>query len=285
MTRIVYLNGDFVPADEAKVSIFDRGLLFADGIYEVVGVLERKLTDFPGHIARLERSLGEIDQPMPLSADEIAAVMHELIERNDFDEGLIYMQVNRGAAERDFTYDNDQMTQTVILFHQEKPLEETTAAKVGATMISVPDIRWKRRDIKSVALLPQVLAKQAAKRAGAAEALMVMDDGTVSEGGSSSFYIIKDGAIVTRPLSNDILPGITRQSLLQVAEREKLEIIERPFTLDEVFAADEAFITAASTMVCPIVEVDGKRIGGGQPGPVTTTLRRLYFENARATAV
>lgn len=285
MTRIVYLNGDYVAAEDAKVSIFDRGLLFADGIYEVVGVLDGKLVDFEGHVVRLERSLGEIDQPMPLSGDEIADAMRELTKRNNLVEGMIYMQVNRGTAERDFTYDNADMSQTVFMFHQEKPLEETKASKVGASMISVPDIRWKRRDIKSVALLPQVLAKQAAKQAGAAEALMVMDDGTVSEGGSSSFYFVKGDVIVTRPLSNDILPGITRQSLMQVAERENMTIEERTYTLDEALAADEAFITAASTMVCPIVEIDGNRIGGGQPGPTTMALRKLYFENARATAI
>ena len=285
MTRIVYLNGDYIPADEAKVSIFDRGLLFADGIYEVCGVLEGKLVDFEGHVQRLERSLGEIDQPMPLTGDEIATAMHTLCERNGLVEGMIYMQVNRGTAERDFTYNNDDLTQTVFMFHQVKPLEETTASKVGASMISVPDIRWKRRDIKSVALLPQVLAKQAAKEAGAAEALMIMDDGTVSEGGSSSFYFIKDDAIVTRPLTSDILPGITRQSLLDLAKRENLRIDERTFTLAEVLEADEAFITAASTMVCPIVQIDEQRIGGGQPGPMTMTLRKIYFENARKTSV
>ncbi|MHC8509111.1 MAG: D-amino-acid transaminase [Rhodospirillales bacterium] len=285
MTRIVYLNGAFVPADEAKVSIFDRGLLFADGIYEVCGVLDGKLTDFDGHVRRMERSLGEIDQPMPLTGDEISGIMRELIQRNNFAEGMIYMQVNRGAAERDFVYDNAQLTQTVFMFHQEKPLEETKAAKIGIAMASVPDLRWKRRDIKSVALLPQVLAKQAAKNAGAAEALMVMDDGTVSEGGSSSFYFIKDETIVTRPLSKDILPGITRRSLLDLAQRENLKIEERTFTLAEALAADEAFITAASTMVCPVVEIDGNRIGGGQPGPMTAKLRKIYFKNARETAV
>jgi len=285
MTRIVYLNGEYVPADEAKVSIFDRGLLFADGIYEVCGVLDGKLVDFEGHVRRLERSLGEIDQPMPLTGEQIAEAMHTLTERNNLVEGMIYMQVNRGTAERDFTYNNDDLTQTVFMFHQVKDLEETKASKVGASMISVPDIRWKRRDIKSVALLPQVLAKQAAKQAGAAEALMVMDDGTVSEGGSSSFYYIKNDTIVTRPLSKDILPGITRQALLDLAERENLAIDERTFTLAEALEADEAFITAASTMVCPIVEIDGLRIGGGQPGPMTIALRKIYFENARKTLV
>lgn len=285
MTRIAYVNGDFIPADEAKVSIFDRGLLFADGIYEVCGILDAKITDFDGHIRRLERSLAEIDQPMPLTAQEIKTAMHELIKRNGFEEGMIYLQVTRGAADRDFTYDNEKLTQTVFMFHQEKKLANTPAVENGAYMISVPDIRWKRRDIKSVALLPQVLAKQAAKQAGAQEALMVMDDGTVSEGGSSTFFFLKGMKLVTRPLSNDILPGITRNTLIELIAQEGLELDERAFTLEEAYEADEAFITAASTMVSPVVKIDDRILSNGKPGPTAPKLHKLYIENARKMAV
>ncbi len=284
MSRSVYLNGDFIPVEEAKVSIFDRGLLFADSVYEVMGVLDGKLVDFDGHVQRLELSLNKLDMPMPLSRDEILGVQHELIRQNGLHEGLVYMQVTRGTAERDFAY-GEGMTQTVFMFHQQKDLEQTTAARVGAKMLSVPDIRWDRRDIKTTGLLAQVLAKQAAKQAGCAEALMVMKDGTVSEGGSSSFYFIKDDVVVTRPISNDILAGITRHALLQLAETTDFRIVERSFSLDEVLAADEAFITAASTMVCPIIEIDERRVGGGQPGPLTKKLREIYFKNARETSV
>jgi len=282
MSRLVYCNGDYCSEEEAKVSIFDRGLLFADGVYEVVGVLEGKLLDFDRHMARLARSLGELSMENPLSRDELLEIHRRLVAENGITEGLVYLQITRGAADRDFVWE-EGMTPTVFLFTQEKPLMEDRETQTGIAMKSVEDLRWARRDIKSVGLLAQVLAKRAAKAAGAKEALMVMD-GVVTEGGATSVFIVKDGKVITRPLSNLILPGVTRGALLELAEETDIEIEERPVTLAETYEADEAFITGASTF-WPVIEIDGKRIGGGQPGPVARRLRELYLKHARATAI
>ena len=282
MSRLVYCNGDYCSEEEAKVSIFDRGLLFADGVYEVVGVLEGKLLDFDRHMARLARSLGELSMENPLSRDELLEIHRRLVAENGVTEGLVYLQITRGAADRDFVWE-EGMTPTVFLFTQEKPLMEDRETQTGIAMKSVEDLRWARRDIKSVGLLAQVLAKHAAKAAGAKEALMVMD-GVVTEGGATSVFIVKDGKVITRPLSNLILPGVTRGALLELAEETDIEIEERPVTLAETYEADEAFITGASTF-WPVIEIDGKRIGGGQPGPVARRLRELYLKHARATAI
>ncbi len=282
MSRLVYCNGEYCSEEEAKVSIFDRGLLFADGVYEVVGVLEGKLLDFERHMARLDRSLGELSMENPLSRDELLEIHRRLVAENGLTEGLVYLQITRGAADRDFVWEQG-MTPTVFLFTQEKPLMEDRETQTGIAMKSVEDLRWARRDIKSVGLLAQVLAKRAAKAAGAKEALMVMD-GVVTEGGATSVFIVKDGKVITRPLSNLILPGVTRGALLELAEETDIEIEERPVTLAETYEADEAFITGASTF-WPVIEIDGKRIGGGQPGPVARRLRELYLKHARATAI
>ncbi len=282
MSRLVYCNGEYCSEEEAKVSIFDRGLLFADGVYEVVGVLEGKLLDFERHMARLDRSLGELSMENPLSRDELLEIHRRLVAENGLTEGLVYLQITRGAADRDFVWEQG-MTPTVFLFTQEKPLMEDRETQTGIAMKSVEDLRWARRDIKSVGLLAQVLAKHAAKAAGAKEALMVMD-GVVTEGGATSVFIVKDGKVITRPLSNMILPGVTRGALLELAEETDIEIEERPVTLAETYEADEAFITGASTF-WPVIEIDGKRIGGGQPGPVARRLRELYLKHARATAI
>ena len=283
MSRIVYCNGSFCPEEEAKVSIFDRGLLFADSVYEVVGVIGGKLLDFHRHMDRLERSLGELSMTNPLSRDEILAIVRRLASENGVVEGLVYLQITRGAADRDFVW-GDELTPTVFLFTQHKTDAETRQARTGIALKSVEDLRWARRDIKTVGLLAQVLAKRAAKAAGAQEALMVMD-GMVTEGGATSAYIVKDGTLITRPLSTDILPGVTRSSLLDLVRENGLALDERPFTLEEAYAADEAFITGASTYVCPVVEIDGRRIGGGQPGPVVRHLQEIYLAHARATAI
>lgn len=283
MKRTVFLNGEFCDPSVAKVSIFDRGLLFADGIYEVVAVLDGKLVDFAGHMGRLKRSLGELDIRPPLNENEILAILRQLVNLNAMAEGLIYMQFTRGEAERDFVYADD-LKPTVFMFTQEKPLSESEAGKTGVKLKSVPDLRWARRDIKSVGLLAQVLAKQAAQRAGAYEALMVQE-GYVTEGGSSSAYIVKNNVVVTRPLSNDILPGITRASLLKLAAEQDVKIDERPFTLQEAYDADEAFITGASTYVCPVVAIDDRPVGDGSVGPVVKRLQRIYIDYARATAI
>jgi len=283
MTRTVYVNGDFIDEADATVSIFDRGFLFADGIYEVVAIMDSKLIDFPGHMSRLRRSLREINIPEPMSEDELLGVIREIVSSNSLDEGLVYMEITRGAADRDFVFSAD-LKPTVVMFSQIKPLVENQASRDGVKLKSVLDLRWARRDIKSVGLLAQVLAKQAAKSAGAYEALMIKD-GHVTEGGSSSAYIIKDGVVVTHPLNNDILPGITRACLLDLVAANEISLDERAFTLEEAYAADEAFITAASTYVCPVVAIDDRPVGSGTVGPIVRRMQQLYLENARATAV
>lgn len=281
--RTVFLNGAYCPENEARVSIFDRGLLFADAVYEVVGVLDGRLVDFASHMSRLDRSLGELDISKPLSTDRILQAFRHLVEMNSMVEGLVYLQITRGCADRDFVFPAD-LVPTVFMFTQEKPVVENRAAIDGIALKSVPDQRWARRDIKTVGLLAQVLAKQAAKAGGADEALMVMDD-LVTEGGATSAYIVRDGVIITRPLSNDILPGVTRASLLALSRERGIAIHERPFSLAEAYDADEVFITGASTYVCPVVQIDGRPIGTGTPGPVVRRLREICLSHARAGAV
>jgi D-alanine transaminase len=283
LSRIVYVNGAYLPEEDAKISIFDRGFIFADGIYEVSAVLDQGLVDNDGHLARLERSLKAIDLPMPCTKAEIVAVQKELILRNRLVEGSIYLQVTRGAADREFSFPQGAKP-SLVMFTQERKIVDDPKAATGIKLLSVPDIRWARRDIKSVALLAQVLAKQAAAAAGCQEAIM-HENGVVTEGGSSTVFIVTEGGrIVTRPNSQSILPGITRQAVLRLAREKALAFEERLFTLDEVFAAQECFTTSATSFVKAVVEVDGKRIGGGQPGPVGRRLRDLYIEAARAEA-
>ena len=284
MERTVYVNGDFCAETEAKVSIFDRGFLFADGVYEVVGVLDGKLLDFPGHMSRLDRSLGEMEIPLPLSHDAILEVHRELVRKNNLRDGMVYMQVTRGCAERDYVYASD-MKPGVFLFTQEKPIGENEVVKRGAKLKSVLDVRWARRDIKSIGLLGQVMAKQEAHASGADEALLVDANGMVNEGGSSNAYIIADGTIVTRPLSRDILAGVTRSSLLALAKERGLSLEERAFSLEEAYAAQECFLTAASLLVCPVVEIDGRKIGDGKAGGMSKQLREIYLTHARASAM
>jgi D-alanine transaminase len=283
MSRIVFLNGSFLPVEDAKVSIMDRGFLFADGIYEGYGVLDGRLVDNDGHLNRLERSLAEVRIDNPYSRAEWTGLMSELIGHNEMREGFLYLQVTRGVAERDFFFPANT-SPTVAMFTQAKAIVEAPIAETGIAVISVPDLRWKRRDIKSLSLLAQVLAKQAAREAGAGEAWMV-EDGYVTEGGSSSAFIItKAGGIVVRPLSPAILPGITRQSVLRFVQETGLTMEERLFTLDEAYEAAEAFLTSASNFVVPVVSIDGRPIADGKPGPKTRRLRELYIETARAAA-
>jgi D-alanine transaminase len=283
LSRIVYVNGAFVPEAEARISVFDRGFIFADGIYEVSAVLDGGLVDNDAHLARLERSLGAIQLAMPCPKEEIVALQKELIRRNRLVEGSIYLQVTRGPADREFAFPPDAKP-SLVMFTQARDILDDPKAVSGIKLLSVPDIRWARRDIKSVALLAQVLAKQAAAAAGCQEAIM-HEEGVVTEGGSSTVFIVTEGGgIVTRPNSHAILPGITRQTVLRLARERSLTIEERLFTLDEVFAAQECFVTSATSFVKPVIEVDGRRIGGGQPGPVVRRLRDLYVEAARADA-
>jgi D-alanine transaminase len=282
---IAYVNGSFVPLAEAKVSVLDRGFLFADGIYEVAAVLDGKLVDNASHLARLQRSVGEIQLPLPETLQRIQEIQKELVARNAIDSGLLYLEVTRGAdAGRDFVFPKG-VTPTLVMFVSAKDIINAASAKTGIGVITVPDIRWERRDIKSVALLAQVLAKQAAAEAGCGEAWMV-EDGVVTEGGSSSAFILtEDDVIVTRNNSNAILPGCTRKAVVALAEERQLKVEERPFSVKEALAAKEAFITSASSFVQPVVTIDGKPVGGGKVGPMATRLREIYIDFARATAV
>lgn len=277
--RIVYVNGHYLPEDEGKISIFDRGFLFADGIYEVTAVVSGKLIDYEPHMERLERSLSEIRMAWPCSKAELRGMHDELIVRNKLDQGWVYMQITRGAADRDFKFPKEAKP-TLVGFTQSKPLLDNPDARTGVKVVTVPDIRWMRRDIKSVMLLAPVLGKQAAYEAGAFEAWMI-EDGHVTEGTSSNAYIVRNGRVITRPLSNHILAGVTRRSLLKLAEDAGVVIEQRRFTLQEAYEADEAFLTSASNFVLPIVEIDGNRIGGGQPGPVARKLRSLFIQIAQ----
>lgn len=280
MSRIVFVNGSYLPLEEAKLPIMDRGFLFADGIYEVSAVVNGKLVDNEAHLARLDRSLKKIDVANPHTTAEWVAIEKELISRNDLKEGSVYMQVTRGVAERDFVFDKN-LKPTVVAFTQPKNLINNPKAQTGGTAISMPDLRWKRRDIKSIGLLGQVLAKQAAAEAGAVEALMI-EDGYVTEGGSSTVFIIVGNRVVTRPLSNAVLPGITREALLKLAQEKDLVVEERLFTVEEAIKADEVFITSATSFVMPIVAIDGKQVGTGKVGPLASRLRTLYIDLASA---
>ena len=284
MTRTVFLNGDYLPADEARISIFDRAVTFADAIYEVAGVLDGKLIDFEHHMQRYFSSLAKLDIESPLDQQQILEVFRQLVQRNQIDEGLVYMQVTRGVAERDFVWPED-IKPNLFMFTQPKASVENEAAKTGIILASTPDIRWARRDIKSVNLMAQVLAKKAAHEAGAYEALMIDTDGYVTECGSSSFFIVKDDLILTRPLNNDILPGVTRRAVVALCNTHGLRLVETRFTLDEAKKADEALISGASTYILPVVKIDDQAIGNGSPGELSLRLREIYIDYARASLV
>lgn len=287
MRRTVYLNGAYVPEEDAKISIFDRGFLMADGVYEVTSVIDGKLIDFDGHTARLDRSLRELDMENPISRDDLLEAHRELVRLNAINEGLVYLQITRGAPnDRDFVFpDPDETPQTIVMFTQNKPgLAENPTAKKGIKIISIEDIRWGRRDIKTVQLLYPSMGKMMAKKQGADDAWMV-EDGAVTEGTSNNAYIVKDRKIITRALSNDILHGITRAAVLRFAQEAQMEVIERDFTIAEAQEADEAFITSASTFVMPVVEIDSQPLGTGTPGPLVTRLREIYLEESLKRAI
>ena len=287
MPRTVYVNGDYLPESEAKVSIFDHGFLMADGVYEVTSVLGGKLVDFDGHVARLQRSLTELDLPNPMSRDDLLEVHRELVRLNGIEDGLVYLQITRGApGDRDFAFPDPETTApTVVLFTQSKSgLADSPQAKTGIKVISIDDIRWGRRDIKTVQLLYPSMGKMMAKAQACDDAWMV-EDGYVTEGTSNNAYIVKGGKIITRALSNDILHGITRAAVLRFAREAQMEVEERSFTIEEARAADEAFFTSASAFVMPGVEIDGTRIGDGTPGPVARRLREIYIDESRKAAI
>ncbi|WP_086253434.1 D-amino acid aminotransferase [Campylobacter sp. P091] len=270
----VFLNGEFVDKDSAKISIFDRGFIFGDGIYEVVPVINSIIVEKDGFWDRFQRSLNEISLNLPYTHDEFESILNNLIEINSLKEGGLYIQITRGVAPRDFSFVKG-VKPTIMAFAFSDSVLEHPAAKSGITIISTPDIRWKRRDIKSISLLGQCYAKNQATIAGADECFMV-EDGYVTEAGSSSAFIIKDGALITKPLSNEILPGIRRNRLLNLAKQIGLQIQERKFSMDEVYNADECFISAATIILLPVIKADGKAINGGKIGEYTTKLRELY---------
>jgi D-alanine transaminase len=286
MTRTVYLNGDYLPETEAKVSIFDRGFLMADGVYEVTSVLDGKLIDFAGHCVRLQRSLSELEMQNPHTEAEWLEIHRALVEKNGIVDGMIYLQVTRGnPGDRDFAYPSAETKPTVVLFTQNKPgLADNPQAKTGYRVISIPDIRWGRRDIKTVQLLYPSMGKMAAKKAGVDDSWFV-EEGAVTEGTSNNAYIVKGNRIITRQLSSDILHGITRAAVLRFAREAQMEVEERAFTIAEAQAADEAFITSASAFVMPVVEIDGAAIGTGKVGAVVPRLREIYLDEMRKAAI
>lgn len=286
MSRTVYLNGDYLPEEDAKISIFDRSFLMADGVYEVTSVLGGKLIDFAGHAARLERSLNELGMQKPEAFDDLLEIHRELVRLNEIDEGMIYLQVSRGSAgDRDFAYPSDDVKPTLVLFTQSKPgLADNPAAKVGMKIISIEDQRWGRRDIKTTQLLYPSMGKMMAKAAGCDDAWMV-EDGNVTEGTSNNAYIVKGNTIITRHLGTEILHGITRAAVLRFAKEAQMKVEERSFSVEEAQGADEAFVTSASTFVMPVVEIDGATIGTGKPGQIAARLREIYLDESRKAAI
>ena len=283
MSRIVYVNGKYLPEEEASISIFDRGFLMADAVYEVTSVLDGKLLEFEGHLKRLKRSLLELDIPEPSVFNDLLEIHRKLVNDNQVEQGGVYLQVTRGVADRDFVYPKD-VEPTLVVFTQSKDILGSPLVNSGMKVISIDDLRWGRRDIKTVQLLYPSMGKMMAKAADCDDAWMV-EDGYVTEGTSNNAYIVVGNKIITRELSNDILHGITRASVLRYAKEAQMIVEERSFSVDEVKSADEAFITSASTFVMPVVEFDGVLIGAGKPGNVSKRLREIYIEESRNRAI
>lgn len=282
MTRVVYVNGQYMPYAQAAVHAEDRGFQFADAVYEVCEVKGGKLVDERRHMERLKRSLGELGMAEPMASGAWARVMRETIRRNRVTDGLVYLQVSRGARPRDFVFPPPGTPPTVVCLARNaaRSKAEATAAK-GIAIKTFPDIRWERCDIKTVMLLPASLAKQAARDDGASDAWFVDDKGYVTEGASSNAWIVdKDGRLVTRAVDRAILRGVTRTTLIDLLAREGIEFVERPFTVEEAKQAREAFLTSATSVVMPVVAVDGKTIGNGAPGLLTLKLREAFHEQA-----
>jgi D-alanine transaminase len=284
MSRIAYVNGRYLPMRDAKVHVEDRGYQFGDGVYEVCEVKSGRLIDERRHLARLDRSLGELRIRAPMSAKALGVVLREVVMRNRIGYGVVYLQVTRGVARRDHAFPAPEVKPSLVVTARalNKARNEALAAK-GIAVISVPDNRWGRVDIKTIGLLPNVLARQAAIEQGARDAWFVDRDGTVTEGASANAWIVTPaGKVVTRPADRAILHGITRSVLLEAIKAQGLEIDERAFTLEEAYAAREAFVTAATQIVLPVVRIDGHVIGSGAPGPVATALRRAFHDFAEA---
>ena len=286
MTRIVYVNGSYVPEHQATVSIFDRGFLMADGVYEVTSVLDGKLIDYAGHMKRLDRSLDQLAISNPLGSQQWLELHRKLVQDNNIENGIVYLQVTRGnPGDRDFKFPSKDVVPTVVAFTQSKPdLANPPAVEVGWKVISIPDQRWARRDIKTVQLLYPSMGKMMAVHAGVDDAWFV-EDGNVTEGTSNNAYIIVRDKLITRQLGNEILHGITRSAVIQFASESGLQIEQRPFSIQESLSADEAFVTSASAFVMPVVEIDGQSIGNGSPGRLTKKLRETYLARMRQSAI
>ncbi len=282
MARVTYVNGRYLPHGEAGVHVEDRGFQFSDGVYEVVAVRDGRLANLPHHLSRLQRSLAELAIPRPMGDAALVHVMGEVVRRNRVRNGIVYLQVTRGSARRDHAFPKAPQPTLVVSARSQKGPSDTLFQS-GVTVITLPDIRWKRRDIKTVSLLANVLSKQAAKEAGAYEAWLVDEQGLVTEGTASNAWIVtRDGELVTRSLSHDILPGITRARLLECARSLGLRFAERAFTPAEAKAAAEAFVTGTTSTVMPVVRIDDATIGAGVPGPVAQALRDAFLKDARS---
>jgi D-amino acid aminotransferase len=284
MSRIVYLNGQWLPETEARISVFDRGFVFADAIYEVTAVIGGKLIDYAGHSGRLKRSLAALGIQAPVSDDDMLSLHREILLRNGMTDGLIYLQVSRGAEDRDFLF-SDDLTPTFVMFTQSRPVLANPKWQTGISVITMPEGRWVQRQIKTVQLLYSSLAKMEARKQGADDAFFV-EDGFITEASSSNAHIVtKTGTLVTRDLSNALLHGITRGSVLDLARRAGMAVEERGFTPAEAKDAAEVFITSATNFVMPVVRIDGQAVGAATPGPVSQTLRHRYIEDRLASAI
>ncbi len=284
MSRIAYVNGRYVPQAAARVHIEDRGYQFADGVYEVIAVVDGRLVDSDLHLDRLERSLGELDMATPMARGALRIVMAETVRRNRVRNGIVYMQVTRGVAPRNHPFPKG-VRPVLVITSRRVPIPRDPESVAGARVVTAPDIRWKRCDIKSVALLGNVLAKQRAVEAGAEEAWLVDDDGYVTEGSATNAWILdREGRLVTRPTGNAILGGITRQTLLGLARDAGIEVVERRFTVEEAKAAREAFFSSTTNFVKPVSEIDGVVIGNGEPGETSRRLLGLYIAHAHGEA-
>lgn len=281
-SNIVFLNGEFLPKDKAKISVFDRGFIFGDGIYEVVPVMNGKMVDKIEFWERFKRSLKEIALNFPYKDSEFESILNELIAKNALKEGGVYMQITRGVASRDFAFTKG-LQPTIMAFVYAANIQNNELASKGISVVSVPDIRWKRRDIKSISLLAQCYAKEMAVNAGADEGFMV-ENGKVTEATSASAFIIKDKTLITKPFSNEILPGIRRQNILKFARELNLSVAERAFSMNEVYEADEVFISAASLPILGVIKADGKMIANGKVGKFTQLLRQRYLQKMRNEA-
>ncbi|MFS2224266.1 D-amino-acid transaminase [Pantoea sp. B65] len=279
MQRLVYIDGQYIAEQEAKVSVFDRGFLFADAVYEVTAVVNGKLAEFEGHIERLQRSCRELALTLPVTPAELKDIHYALIAKNNLAEGAIYLQLSRGnAGDRDFHFPSAEVKPTLVLFTQARAVIDNPKAETGLRVVTCPDIRWHRRDIKTVGLLAACMAKEYAHHQHADDAFMV-ENGFITEGSSCNCYIVlHDNTVVTRPLSNDILHGITRHSLLKLAASNDIKLEERLFTPEEALHAREIFISSATTFVLPVVALDGVAIGDGKPGIITRRLREIYVD-------